>query len=338
MPPTRKARYCCAELKESKGKGRVTVTGVRWEESLNRRRTHGMVDVQGNVKKIQAVVDEAGAVAKNNGRGTLILNSDNDASRKVVEQCFQKNKTVVNPIIDWTEEDVWEFLNDVVKVPHCELYDQGWKRLGCIGCPMANVEERRKSFETWPKYKLNYIRAFQRMIDARQAEGGSALEREREREGLPGIRTGAVREMDGLPVNESTESSGKSDPNNTLTSGGMKSCSTSSESGIEAPPPEKSGRGCTRWTERPASGTYGTTAAVSRDGNCSTGSVKMGCNIPGNAVQSVAERKADLVSGGNRGHGNGVKRHDWYETADLEGRTETRWRDTDGVWMWWANQ
>ena len=182
MPPTRKARYCCAELKESKGKGRVTVTGVRWEESLNRRRTHGMVDVQGNVKKIQAVVDEAGAVAKNNGRGTLILNSDNDASRKVVEQCFQKNKTVVNPIIDWTEEDVWEFLNDVVKVPHCELYDQGWKRLGCIGCPMANVEERRKSFETWPKYKLNYIRAFQRMIDARQAEGGSALERERERE------------------------------------------------------------------------------------------------------------------------------------------------------------
>lgn len=29
MPPTRLVRYCCTELKETGGKGRVTVTGVR---------------------------------------------------------------------------------------------------------------------------------------------------------------------------------------------------------------------------------------------------------------------------------------------------------------------
>lgn len=30
MPPTRLARYCCEELKEKGGKGRIKVTGVRW--------------------------------------------------------------------------------------------------------------------------------------------------------------------------------------------------------------------------------------------------------------------------------------------------------------------
>lgn len=172
MPPTRKARFCCAVLKEPNGKGRVTVTGVRWEESINRKRTHGLVDLQGAVKQTEKVAAEVGAETKNNGRGTLILNNDNDASRQVVEHCFQKAKTTINPIIDWTEDDVWEFLNDVVKVPHCELYDQGWNRLGCIGCPMASVEERRRSFEEWPKYKDAYIRAFQRMIDEKSETAG----------------------------------------------------------------------------------------------------------------------------------------------------------------------
>lgn len=41
FPPTRIARYCCEVLKESSGKGRVTVTGVRWAESPNRRKNQG---------------------------------------------------------------------------------------------------------------------------------------------------------------------------------------------------------------------------------------------------------------------------------------------------------
>lgn len=175
MPPTRKARYCCEVLKETKGKGRVTVTGVRWEESANRRRTHGLVDLKGGVNRTVAKADELGAQVKNNGRDSIILNNDNDASRQLVEFCFQKSKTTLNPIIDWSEEDVWEFLNEVAKVPHCVLYDQGWKRLGCIGCPMANVDERRRSFEEWPTYKQAYIRAFQKMIDMKSSHRESVL-------------------------------------------------------------------------------------------------------------------------------------------------------------------
>ena len=45
MPPTRIVRYCCAYLKESGGKGRLKVTGVRWDESSRRKRAHGEVTI-----------------------------------------------------------------------------------------------------------------------------------------------------------------------------------------------------------------------------------------------------------------------------------------------------
>ena len=76
---------------------------------------------------------------------------------------------MLNPIVDWEEDDVWEFLNDVAKVSHCELYDQGFKRLGCIGCPMAN--NRADELERYPKYKAAYMRAFKRMLDERDRRG-----------------------------------------------------------------------------------------------------------------------------------------------------------------------
>lgn len=43
MPPTRIARYCCAQLKENGGKGRLKITGVRWAESSRRKASHGEV-------------------------------------------------------------------------------------------------------------------------------------------------------------------------------------------------------------------------------------------------------------------------------------------------------
>ena len=43
MPPTRIVRYCCAYLKENGGKGRLKVTGVRWDESVRRKKSHSEV-------------------------------------------------------------------------------------------------------------------------------------------------------------------------------------------------------------------------------------------------------------------------------------------------------
>ena len=52
MPPTRLVRYCCSELKESGGDGRMTVTGVRWAESVNRRTNQGMVTILNKNKQL----------------------------------------------------------------------------------------------------------------------------------------------------------------------------------------------------------------------------------------------------------------------------------------------
>jgi phosphoadenosine phosphosulfate reductase len=38
MPPTRIARYCCEVLKEGGGAGRFVITGVRWAESVKRKK------------------------------------------------------------------------------------------------------------------------------------------------------------------------------------------------------------------------------------------------------------------------------------------------------------
>ena len=38
-----------------------------------------------------------------------MLLSDNDEKRKLFERCQMKAKTVVNPIIDWKDEEIWDF-------------------------------------------------------------------------------------------------------------------------------------------------------------------------------------------------------------------------------------
>ena len=148
-PPTRLARYCCKELKEASGVGSVTITGVRWAESNNRKNNRHLVDI-GDKKT------------------GLVLNDDNDESRRTVEQCYRTRKTLVNPIIDWEDGDVWEFIRKY-NVPYCSLYDEGFKRLGCIGCP--NNTKREEDFERYPTYKRAYLRAFEKMIKKREDEG-----------------------------------------------------------------------------------------------------------------------------------------------------------------------
>lgn len=161
MPPTRKARYCCDRLKESGGEGRLTVTGVRWAESANRKANQGEVTIMktGRNKEVKKSPDFAPTL-----RGGVVLVNDNTESRRLVEQCVIKGKVTLNPIIDWEDDDVWEYLNEWVKVPHCSLYDEGFRRLGCIGCPMSGREEMVRDFNRWPKYKELYIKAMDKMV------------------------------------------------------------------------------------------------------------------------------------------------------------------------------
>lgn len=69
MPPTRIVRYCCKDLKESGGKDRVTMTGVRWAESVNRKRNQGFITIMRGNKKIQNTLNDIGANFTKTDRG-----------------------------------------------------------------------------------------------------------------------------------------------------------------------------------------------------------------------------------------------------------------------------
>lgn len=171
IPPTRIMRYCCSSMKECNGKGRVTVTGVRWAESVNRKNNQGMAVVVSKSKRLKKTFEEAGAEFNVSRSGGIVMNDDNDAARRMVEQCYRTHKTLVNPIVDWSEEQVWQFLREVRQVESCGLYQEGFTRLGCIGCPMAKYQGRMREFARWPKYKENYLKAFDRMIAEREKRG-----------------------------------------------------------------------------------------------------------------------------------------------------------------------
>lgn len=143
-PPTRRMRYCCSELKEREGKGRFVVTGVRWAESRKRQK-RGFAEVQGQ------------------SEAKIILNSDNDEKRRKIESCQVKGKRVLNPIVDWTDEEVWKFIHAEIQT-YCSLYDEGFTRIGCIGCPLAAIKQREKEFVRYPMFKRAYLKAFERML------------------------------------------------------------------------------------------------------------------------------------------------------------------------------
>ena len=103
-----------------------------------------------------------------------MLVNDNTESRQVLDACVTRHKTTLNPIIDWTDKEVWEFIRSET-ISYCELYDEGWHRLGCIGCPMARQHGREREFARWPKYKDAYIRAFDRMLEERTKKGKHLL-------------------------------------------------------------------------------------------------------------------------------------------------------------------
>lgn len=170
MPPTRLIRYCCAELKERGGEGRRVVTGVRMAESSKRKRNGGLVKFLMKQKATIRKAEELGVDIQISSQGGIILNNDNTESRELVEHCSMQAKVLVNPIYDWADSDVWEFLRHY----GCKsnpLYECGFKRIGCIGCPMGAKKHRYTEFRLYPKYKDNYLRAFQRMIDVRKMKG-----------------------------------------------------------------------------------------------------------------------------------------------------------------------
>jgi phosphoadenosine phosphosulfate reductase len=62
-----------------------------------------------------------------------------------------KNGAMLAPILYWTQKDVWNFITSY-GLFYPGLYDQGFDRLGCVGCPLGG-KKRYVEFERWPKYE-----------------------------------------------------------------------------------------------------------------------------------------------------------------------------------------
>ena len=128
-PPTRLMRYCCRTQKEIGGEGRVCVTGIRHEESVNR------------------------------------------SGRQIVETCKNRNgKKFLHPIIDWTESEVWEYI-ETCKLPYCKLYDEGHSRIGCVMCPFSGQKGMQRDAQLWPKIANMYRFACEKAYQKRLKQG-----------------------------------------------------------------------------------------------------------------------------------------------------------------------
>ena len=161
--PTMRVRWCCAEYKETAGAGKVTLIGIRKAESA-RRAKRNEVEISnrkfsGTLEGLDEYRQELKAKRarrKSKKDGVNITNADQEQTLGCISG---KESILISPIIHWTEKDVWEFLNKVMEVPHCSLYDEGWHRLGCIGCPMSSAKQKQIENVSYPHVKRNWIKA-----------------------------------------------------------------------------------------------------------------------------------------------------------------------------------
>jgi len=115
--PMRNKRWCCAELKEVGGVGRQVLTGVRAAESANRQR-YDLV--------------------------------------RVCRRPEAAGKTLISPVLHWSTGDVWAYIRRR-GLAYCSLYDEGWKRLGCVLCPFEMHPE--KAMARWPRMFEGLLRS-----------------------------------------------------------------------------------------------------------------------------------------------------------------------------------
>ncbi len=89
--------------------------------------------------------------------------SSGRSNRKEVEHCLRGgNKQLIQPILRWSDKDVWQFIRDR-DLPYCGLYDEGWKRIGCLFCPMASVKNKKRELARYPKFEKAFRRAFREL-------------------------------------------------------------------------------------------------------------------------------------------------------------------------------
>jgi len=120
--PMMNSRWCCEVIKEAGGNGRVVIVGNRRAEG-SKRSKQCYVEVGRNYKKLK--------------------------------------KTFIRPILNFDNYDIWQYIKGN-NLPYCSLYDEGFKRLGCILCPFSRDIERDEIY--FPKITKLWHIACDRLV------------------------------------------------------------------------------------------------------------------------------------------------------------------------------
>ena len=166
--PSMKIRWCCAEFKEKGGANKVVLVGVRNSESVKRSKRK---EVEVTDHKFSGDFDgfnewsEKRRIKKQKklAKDKAQFDQFSEHKEQMVTCINGKDKIVVSPIIHWSDDDVWEFRNEVVRVPHCELYDKGRTRIGCIMCPMSKKSQILKDIEEYPHVYEKWVKAIMQL-------------------------------------------------------------------------------------------------------------------------------------------------------------------------------
>ncbi len=76
-------------------------------------------------------------------------------SWQVTRRDRKTNNLQLAPICGWKIGEVWEFIREH-ELPYCPLYDEGFERIGCIGCDMAGRKGKLRQFARWPRFEALY--------------------------------------------------------------------------------------------------------------------------------------------------------------------------------------
>ena len=135
--PLRQARWCCREYKEYYSPPGIMIQGIRAEESGRRK---NRAEFEQNTRHIE------------------------------------HNAWFLNPIIGWASDEVWQYIREN-GIPYCKLYDNGWKRIGCLFCPNATLKEKKMHSVFYPKYEQAFRRSFNALHMDRTFRGMGSVSR-----------------------------------------------------------------------------------------------------------------------------------------------------------------
>ncbi len=122
-------------------------------------------------------------IKERSGDGRLVVTgvrwaeSPRRRTRRMYEACTdRRGKFFLHPIIDWSTPEVWEYIHSQ-EVKYCSLYDEGFKRLGCVLCPMTSYEQALRDMKRWPKIAEAWRRATIRLYENRKSRGMPSVDR-----------------------------------------------------------------------------------------------------------------------------------------------------------------